>query len=135
MIKPPEVKNPCPMLWGEMHGDVRTRFCDHCKLHVQNLSAMSQRDVARVLARIETEHVCVTYTRRGDGSMVTRWDSVVESVLAPMRRGFAWLLAASVPIIFSACQTQSHVLGAPCKTLPEKKTAQESERVIVTGGI
>jgi hypothetical protein len=89
-----------------MHGDSRSRFCDHCELHVQNLSAMSQRDIARVLARSEHEHVCVTYTRRADGTLVTRWGRFIESVVGPFRRGFAWLLAACVPIVLSACQTR-----------------------------
>jgi hypothetical protein len=126
------------MRWSEMHGDSRTRFCEHCQLHVQNLSAMSQRGIARVLARSEGEHVCVTYTRRSDGTLFTRWDSFIDSVVGPFRRGFAWLLTACVPIVLSACQTQSQLtgrVGPGCKT-PQKKTASaEEERVIVTGGI
>ena len=126
------------MRWDDMHGDSRSRFCEHCQLHVQNLSAMSQRRVAQVLSRSRHEHVCVTYTRRADGTLVTRWDTVVDSVFGPIRRGFAWLLAACVPIVLSACQTQSQLtgrVGPGCNT-PQKKTASaEAERVIVTGGI
>jgi hypothetical protein len=99
MRTPPQIKTPCPMLWSDVHGDSRRRFCEHCQLHVQNLSAMSQRDVAGVLARSEHEHVCVTYTRRADGTLVTRWDTIVDLFFGPIRRGFAWLLAASVPIV------------------------------------
>ena len=125
------------MNWSDMQGDNRSRFCDHCELHVQNLSAMSQRDIARVLSRSEHEHVCVTYTRRADGTLVTRWGIFIDSIVRPFRRGFAWLLAIFVPIALSACQTQSQVTGAPisgCKS-PPKNTGQQNERVIVTGGI
>lgn len=126
------------MRWDDMRGDSRSRFCEHCQLHVQNLSAMSRRGVARVLARSEHEHVCVTYTRRVDGTLVTRWDTIVDLVVGPIRRGVAWLLAACVPIVLSACQTQSQLtgrVGPGCNT-PQKKTASvEEERVIVTGGI
>jgi hypothetical protein len=127
------------MRWSDMEGDSRRRFCDHCQLHVQNLSAMSQREVSRVLARREQEHVCVTYTRRSDGTLVTRWDGMVDALFGPFRRGFAWLLAASMPIVLSACQTQSQLTGRvlpKCNTpQPKKVAAVQEERVIVTGGI
>lgn len=127
------------MRWSEMRGDSRTRFCEHCQLHVQNLSTISPRGIARVLERSEREHVCVTYTRRADGTLVTRWDGIIDSVFGPFRRGFAWVLAACVPIVLSACQTQSQLTGRvspDCKTPQHKKTASaDVERVIVTGGI
>ncbi len=127
------------MRWDEMHGDSRTRFCEDCQLHVHNLSALSQRGVARVLARAEHERVCITYTRRADGTLVTRWDTMIDFLFRPIRRGVAWLVAASLPIVLSACQTQNQVAGrvsATCKTPPQKKTAAaEEERVIVTGGV
>jgi hypothetical protein len=127
------------MRWDEMRGDKCSRYCEHCQLNVHNLSAISQRGIARVLERSEREHVCVTYTRRADGTMITRWDMIVDSVFGPIRRGFAWLLAACVPIVLSACQTQSQLTGRAlpsCKSPPPKRTAAaEEERVIVTGGV
>jgi hypothetical protein len=139
---PPTITTPCPKLWQEMHGDSKTRFCDHCHLHVQNLSAMSQGDVARALARAETERVCVTYTRLQDGSLVTRWEAFCDSLLGPLRRGLTYALTALAPILLGACQaqnkTQSSLTGRPlpaCKSQEQKKTAQETERVIVTGGV
>ena len=122
-----------------MRGDNRRRFCEHCKLHVQNLSAMSQRDVSRTLARREHEHVCVTYSRRADGTMVTRWDNLIDWTFGPFRRGFAWLLAACLPMVLTACQTQSQLTGRvnpSCKTpQPKALAAAKEDRVIVTGGI
>ena len=127
------------MRWSDMRGDARTRFCEHCKLHVQNLSAMSQRRIARVLARSEHERVCVTYAHRADGTLVTRWHTIVESIAQPFRRGFAWLLAACIPIVLTACQTQSQLAdNAPRgpKATPQATPAPATEeRVYVTGGI
>jgi hypothetical protein len=104
-----------------------------------NLSAISQRGIKRVLERSQREHVCVTYTRRLDGTLITRWDTIVDSIFSPIRRGFAWLVAVSVPIVLSACQTQNQLTGSvgpACKTATPKKTAAaEVERVIVTGGV
>jgi hypothetical protein len=138
MKHPPEIKTPCPKRWEEMRGDAATRFCDHCELHVQNLSAMSSRKVAHTLARSGSEHVCITYTRRRDGSMVTRWQMICERLLLPLRRGFAWSLAALVPIAFGACatqQTQSQLTGRVGPRSQAHNKASEEERVIVTGGI
>lgn len=125
-----------------MQGDMKTRFCDHCHLHVQNLSAMSRGDVARTLARGQTERICVTYVRRQDGSLVTRWDVFCDSLLGPLRRVLAGVLAAFVPILLGACQTpsktQSSLTGRvapPCNSQEQKKTAQKDEHVIVTGGV
>ena len=127
------------MRWEEMRGDSRTGYCEHCQLHVQNLSAMSRHRVRDVVARGASEHVCVTYTRRADGTLVTRCDAILDFLFGPIRRGFAWLLAASIPIVLSACQTQSQLtgrVGPGCNTPQQKKTAStEQERVIVTGGI
>ena len=127
------------MRWSEMHGDSRSRFCEHCQLHVQNLSAMSRRGIAEVVTRSERERVCVSYTCRADGTLVTRWDTFVEAALGPIRRGFAWLLAACLPILLGACQTQSQLtgrVGPGCNAQQQKKTVSpEQERVIVTGGI
>jgi hypothetical protein len=129
----PNIRMPCPKLWHEMSGDSKTRFCDHCQLHVQNLSAMSRREIEAVLARREESRVCISYTRREDGSLVTRWDNFCDGLLRPIRRGFAWLVAVSVPFFLGACQAQNQqsgqaACGAPATGSPE------SERVIVTGG-
>lgn len=122
-----------------MHGDSRSRFCEHCQLHVQNLSTMSRGGIAEIVARSKRERVCVSYTCRADGTLVTRWDTFIEVAVGPIRRGFAWLLAACLPILLSACQTQSQLterVGPGCNTQQQKKTAStEQERVVVTGGI
>jgi hypothetical protein len=102
---------------------------------------MSPRKIAALLARRESERVCVTYTRAADGSVVTRWQVLRERFLAPARRGFAWGLAALVPIAFGACATQSkgpargQLTGRVGPRSEAQRKAAEEERVIVTGGI
>lgn len=142
MKRPPEIKTPCPMRWNDMRGDAATRFCDHCKLHVQNLSALSRRGAADVVRRSRSEHVCVTYTYRSDGSMLTRTDLFRERLTSPFRRILSWCLAAFVPLAVGACTTEPprrQLTGAvvpQCQTThSQKTTAAEKERVIVTGGI
>ncbi|MEP6810259.1 MAG: hypothetical protein ABI992_08460, partial [Chthoniobacterales bacterium] len=105
MKRPPEITTPCPKRWAEMQGDASTRFCEECQLHVQNLSVMSERRAADILRRSHSEHVCVTYTRRVDGSMVTRADLRRERVTTPFRRAVSWCLAALAPLAVGACTT------------------------------
>lgn len=136
-MQPPEIKNPCPMRWDAMHGDERQRFCEHCQLHVHNLSAMSSRSAAQVLARAEHERVCITYTKRADGSFISGWDNLLGKFFKPFRRGFAWILAATAPIVFGACQTQNRTPGyasSICKARPKKTASAQEDSVIVTGG-
>lgn len=117
MKAPPEITTPCPKCWEEMRGDSRSRFGEHCKLHVHNLSAISAHHVGTVLSRSGRECVCVTYVRRSDGSMVTRLDTILEFLFWPIRRGFDWLFAACLPIVLSACQTQKQYRSG-CAEVP-----------------
>jgi hypothetical protein len=83
-----------------MSGNAKQRFCEHCQLHVHNLSAMSSRERARVTGNTG---VCITYEIRRDGSMVTppRWALLIK----PLQRA-CWAAAALIPILFSSCATR-----------------------------
>src|SRR5215210_3140703 len=54
------VASPCEASWEQMQGDERSRFCDHCQLHVYNLSAMSAPDAAALVQEKEGR-LCVRY--------------------------------------------------------------------------
>jgi len=79
---------PCPKKWADLVGDDTRRYCGECQLHVHNLSAMTRREGERFLESVSPDEgrVCATYTRRVDGSIVTRatWR---ESVGIRLRRG------------------------------------------------
>jgi hypothetical protein len=64
------IASPCRASWEEMQGDDRSRFCDHCRLHVYNLSAMSP-DEAAALVHEQEGRLCVRYYARNDGTMLT----------------------------------------------------------------
>jgi hypothetical protein len=137
MKQPPRIKTPCPQRWEDMRGGAATRFCEHCNLHVQNPSAMSPRDVARVVSRSASERVCITYTRRADGSLVTRWQLLFERLAFPLHRGLAWCLAAIVPLALGACATrdsQTQLTGRVGPRTQAQNKASE-EHVVITGGI
>ena len=65
-----EIASPCTASWDAMHGDERVRFCDQCKLHVYNLSAMSRQDASELVASREGR-LCVQMYRRADGTVIT----------------------------------------------------------------
>src|SRR4051812_17390707 len=56
----PAIEKPCPMKWENMQGDEKRRFCEHCQLHVHNLSAMSPEERRETLAP-GPEHRCISY--------------------------------------------------------------------------
>jgi len=64
----------CPANWDEMTGDEKKRFCGQCKLHVHNLSAMTELEAERLLqeARRQEGRLCVRFYRRFDGKILTR---------------------------------------------------------------
>ena len=105
---PLRIAKPCPKNWDDMTGDAKRRFCEHCQLHVHNLSAMAPGERVQFVAETRGR-ACITYELRADGTMVTssRWDWVLRPL-----RAFAALLAALSPFAFSSCATR-RLAGSP----------------------
>ena len=61
------IESPCHEDWSAMTGDTRRRHCDACDTHVHDLSAMTEREARRLLARSPT--ACIRYRARPDGSV------------------------------------------------------------------
>lgn len=57
-----EVATPCAEKWSEMRGTERIRFCSHCDLHVNNLSAMTRKEALK-LVRESSGRICVRYVK------------------------------------------------------------------------
>jgi ankyrin repeat protein len=57
-----EVKNPCSENWDQMTGNERVRFCSHCDLHVNNISALTRKQAMR-LVRESKGRICVHYVK------------------------------------------------------------------------
>jgi uncharacterized protein len=62
---------PCDADWDSMIGDDRMRFCEHCELHVTDLSAMTRRSAMEFVAR-SRGRVCVRFIQKPNGSVLTR---------------------------------------------------------------
>lgn len=60
ILKQIEVKDHCTKDWDEMTGNAEVRFCGHCSLHVNNLSAMTRKQALK-LVRESDGRLCVRY--------------------------------------------------------------------------
>jgi hypothetical protein len=54
-----------------MEGDARRRFCQRCKLHVHDVSALSEEQII-ALVNDRPEGVCARFFQRTDGTILTR---------------------------------------------------------------
>jgi hypothetical protein len=67
-----DVKTPCPASWEAMAGDDRVRFCEGCRRHVHNLSAMTRTEAESLLAGCAAAgRLCVRFARSDDGTVQT----------------------------------------------------------------
>ena len=64
------VAAPCDADWNAMKGDARVRHCPACRQNVYNLSSMSRREAAGLIAEREGK-VCIRMLQRSDGTLVT----------------------------------------------------------------
>jgi len=65
------VTSPCTQDWDSMIGNDRVRFCEHCSLHVHNISAMTRAEAMR-LAHRSHGRLCVRYHSTTQNLIVTR---------------------------------------------------------------
>jgi hypothetical protein len=130
MITAPVINKPCQERWDEMRGNHRARLCEHCQLHVQNLSAMSRRDIARVLSAGHAKPVCITYVRGADGSLVTRATALREKFLALLWPAFACLLKALVPVALALGRTpQKKLFLGTWRVIERRRRGDKADRI------
>lgn len=65
------IASPCPSNWEQMNGDDRVRFCEMCNLHVYNISQMTRKETAALIASTEGR-LCARLFRRSDGTIITK---------------------------------------------------------------
>ena len=64
------IASPCSATWDEMYGNEQVRFCQHCSLHVHDLSQITRKDVVKLISASKGK-LCVRYYRRPDGVVQT----------------------------------------------------------------
>ena len=108
------IASPCSMSWSAMHGDDKVRFCDQCRLHVYNLSAMTRAEAERTI-REKEGRLCCGFYRRQDGTIMTR-DCPVG--LAAARRALRRCVRVSAAVIALIFATGLLAFG---KVLPSRR--------------
>jgi ankyrin repeat protein len=66
-----KVASPCTADWDAMIGTDQVRFCEHCNLHVTDLSNMTRQNAMRLVAR-SRGRLCVRYIQRPNGGVLTK---------------------------------------------------------------
>jgi hypothetical protein len=85
-----QVAEPCHQPWEAMTGDDRVRFCEGCRKHVHNLSALTRTEAERLVCEAAGS-LCVRFARGGDGTIQT----LEYQPPPPRRRGWRFWTAVS----------------------------------------
>jgi hypothetical protein len=122
------IASPCPADWEKMVGDERIRHCSDCNLNVYNLSAMTERQVQKLIGGSRGKRLCARFYRRADGTVLTQdcpWS------LRALKRRASRVASAIVSAVLS-------VGAAYAQTLPRMETEstqtsqdQRSELVVI----
>jgi len=65
------IPKPCEADWDSMIGNDQVRFCEHCNLHVTDLSALTRPAAMRLVAQSQGR-LCVRVMQRPGGGVLTR---------------------------------------------------------------
>jgi hypothetical protein len=113
------ILSPCSADWRTMKPQDRKRFCDSCKKHVHDLSAMTSAEARAVLASPPLEGLCVRYLHDAHGDIVFQADPIPPTFLVRAKRLAAY---AALPVAMAACTvgraTPPPVMGAPACPFP-----------------
>ena len=104
-----QIASPCSVAWDSMRGaDARVRFCEHCKVEVHNLSAMTSADAQEFVSR-QTARTCVAYVPALQGGPITL-DYQMR------KRRFTWRWAVMVGMIGAAITAAAQAVLLRSKT-------------------
>ncbi len=82
-----------------MQGDARVRFCELCKLNVYDISELTKKQAANLIASTEGRF-CARLHRRADGTVITK-DCPVG--LRAIRRRVSRMAGAAMTAVLSFC--------------------------------
>ncbi|MGH7283734.1 MAG: hypothetical protein ACRELY_19585 [Polyangiaceae bacterium] len=99
------IEAPCSATWSTMTRDGQKRFCDACKKHVHDLSAMTPENARAVLDAPRARDLCVRYLYDDEGNILFRpsYDLVPQSMLARARRFVTAAGVVALPLTLNAC--------------------------------
>ncbi len=127
-----EIPEPCHVPWDSMRPEARGRFCFDCKKKVHDLSAMSEAEAERFLARTACEDVCVSYEHHDDGTIAFQTPPPPRVVpISRLRRpGRAATAAAGVGLAAALAACAPHGDG-PAVVRDAEPTSFQSPEVVI----
>jgi len=121
-----------------MIGNDRVRFCEHCQLHVTNVSCMTRQEATRLVARSEGR-LCVRFVRRPNGKVITKqMPQKLHQIGRQVSRFAAGAFTASLTLSSAAAQSRT---GIPqestdvVRTLGQEQTKRDAVGTTVSGTI
>ena len=114
------IASPCSASWENMKGDDRVRHCLECNLNVYNFSAMTEREVQKLLAA-RNGRLCGRWYQRTDRSMLTQ-DCPI-GLRASMRR-----ISRVAGAALSAIMSVSSALAQNAAQRPPQRIVQTDQK-------
>lgn len=104
----PRVEHACTMSWLAMvpDKDGRRRFCQHCQLHVHDLSAMTAVEASAL--RPTNGRLCVNYFADRTGAPITRdrrWRLALARAMG--------ILGGTASLLLAGCMRLGGVVASP----------------------
>jgi hypothetical protein len=132
-VKQLTIANPCRESWNAMAGDDTQRFCNLCNRSVHDLSALTRRDAADLLAN-NAGKVCgrISYDERGN-QIFTKERSPIERLMQISVLGAsAMASAAAAP----SCEVKVRVVDPTGATIPKAivKVSKAADAEAVSSG-
>lgn len=100
------ISNPCNADWASMSGNDQVRFCEHCSLHVTNLSNMTRYEAMLLVARSQGR-LCVRFLEAPGGRILTKAPDKVYRIGRRVSRIAAGAFTAALSLSTAAAQSAS----------------------------
>jgi ankyrin repeat protein len=100
------ISEPCKADWDSMSGNEQVRYCEHCSLHVNNLSTMTRQQAMRLIAR-SRGRLCVRFIQKPDGGVLTGAPQKLYRIGRRISRLAAGAMTATLSLQAAAAQTRS----------------------------
>ena len=102
-----EIASPCEADWDSMSGNHQVRFCEHCNLHVRNISTMTRQEAMRLVSR-SRGRLCLRFVQGPHGSPVTgQVPEKLHRIGRRISRLAAGAFSATLGLSAAAAQTQT----------------------------
>jgi hypothetical protein len=115
------IDKPCSMDWQAMSGDERRRFCAQCQHHVHNLSALTERQIQKLLST--EDRVCGRLAYDAFGRLITQPE---HGPLAWLKRKSSTLKLALSSALAALTTVPAHSSEAAPKPAPVQTATEKS---------